>query len=536
MMKKLLLGGMALFLLLGTTVFLFFSDELVSWRNRGTGYLTVISKPVGLPVTFGDQTIGETPLEKVEVSAGESWLRIGDTWRDKINVMAGQEIRVSRSVYATEGFGFGSVLSYESSSSLFGSAGKLLIVSDPPRATVEFEGKQVGETPLFLEDLTAQDYEIKVRKAGYATQEIRLTVKSNLIARLEVDLRPALLEQREKLDLSGVELPEATSVNLVGRLDWGGVTPKFTPSELGEVSTPWSQIEVWGVQVGEIRDFDKFILGFDNYVQEEEGLLALPFAFLVNDQGKVYEGFGVFDYDFSRLAGYNYQPGVAPVLLVSSDGEYFNDEVKQALAGLRDKLSDLPTIRARKIADLSPIEAQLGEVRELKMSYQNMSSLIWHSQGANEVVLIAQTDADRSELYHPSSWRSPKEVGSFKGSEVIPGGTVDFDFAIQVPYYPGEFSETFVLKDKERDQVIPDSEFTVTLRVEGAVEGVLQIAQTPTGFLNVRSGPGTNFALLTTIYPGEKYAWVAQNGKWYQILMRDGSKGWISGDYISRIE
>lgn len=60
------------------------------------------------------------------------------------------------------------------------------------------------------------------------------------------------------------------------------------------------------------------------------------------------------------------------------------------------------------------------------------------------------------------------------------------------------------------------------------------ILDTPTGFLRVRSQPSTGSNELGRVNPGENYALVDEQGSWYQIIMSDGTKGWISSQYASK--
>ncbi len=62
----------------------------------------------------------------------------------------------------------------------------------------------------------------------------------------------------------------------------------------------------------------------------------------------------------------------------------------------------------------------------------------------------------------------------------------------------------------------------------------LEISQTPTGWLNVRSGPGTSFAAVGRVNPGEVYPLLAAEGEWYRIEFTvEGQikEGWISKQY-----
>ncbi len=61
----------------------------------------------------------------------------------------------------------------------------------------------------------------------------------------------------------------------------------------------------------------------------------------------------------------------------------------------------------------------------------------------------------------------------------------------------------------------------------------VEILVTPTGFLNVRSGPGTNFAQIGRASPGESYELVSQDQSrgWLQIRLSPDTTGWVSKQY-----
>ena len=66
------------------------------------------------------------------------------------------------------------------------------------------------------------------------------------------------------------------------------------------------------------------------------------------------------------------------------------------------------------------------------------------------------------------------------------------------------------------------------------VKQTVQIQDTPTGFLNVRKGAGTNFAKIGQVKPGESYELVSQtaaNGGWLEIRLDATTTGWVSSQY-----
>ncbi|MFD2369824.1 SH3 domain-containing protein [Brevibacillus sp. GCM10020057] len=50
---------------------------------------------------------------------------------------------------------------------------------------------------------------------------------------------------------------------------------------------------------------------------------------------------------------------------------------------------------------------------------------------------------------------------------------------------------------------------------------------------NIRSGPGTEHAVVSHAQPGEKYAIVSKNGDWFQVTLGNGETGYIAGWLVS---
>lgn len=59
-----------------------------------------------------------------------------------------------------------------------------------------------------------------------------------------------------------------------------------------------------------------------------------------------------------------------------------------------------------------------------------------------------------------------------------------------------------------------------------------------THFVNVRSGPGTNFEKLGKVYPGDKFKLLGTKNNWYQLrLDLDATdSGWISAKYAEKFD
>lgn len=62
----------------------------------------------------------------------------------------------------------------------------------------------------------------------------------------------------------------------------------------------------------------------------------------------------------------------------------------------------------------------------------------------------------------------------------------------------------------------------------------LFVNDTNDGYLNLRSGPGTNFQIITRLYGGTEVDAIGQSGSWRRVVLPDGTTGWASGNFMSR--
>jgi hypothetical protein len=81
-----------------------------------------------------------------------------------------------------------------------------------------------------------------------------------------------------------------------------------------------------------------------------------------------------------------------------------------------------------------------------------------------------------------------------------------------------------------------DESQKVTPEEKGLIQETVTILSTPTGWLRVRSGPGTGFAEIAKVSPGEKYPLLAEDEGWLKISLEEETEeekteGWISSQY-----
>jgi len=68
---------------------------------------------------------------------------------------------------------------------------------------------------------------------------------------------------------------------------------------------------------------------------------------------------------------------------------------------------------------------------------------------------------------------------------------------------------------------------------EEFIKEEVTITDTPTGWLNVRSGPGTSYAKIMKVYPKEAYPLIEEKDDWYKITIDEKTEGWVVSDYAT---
>lgn len=73
----------------------------------------------------------------------------------------------------------------------------------------------------------------------------------------------------------------------------------------------------------------------------------------------------------------------------------------------------------------------------------------------------------------------------------------------------------------------------------------VKILDTPNGFLNVRSGPGTNHSVIQKVNPGQSFELIGEEKDWYKILIESAKEGlpdeasakagWIFAQYAKKL-
>lgn len=194
---------------------------------------------------------------------------------------------------------------------------------------------------------------------------------------------------------------------------------------------------------------------------------------------------------------------------VNSAGSY-----KEAVALSRQKIAK--EVSEEEIYWNTPISEPVDD-QELKFPL-TVSWLAFSESSSNEFFIreIDKINIDKNDYHFNYVLLSKVEVTENENIYLIFG-----DVQISVNELIGE-------KDLSPEATDMPSE---DIEKEVQEENKIYILDTGTGYLNVRSGPGTNFEVKTKVTPGDKYDLIEEKDGWYLISIEEDLSGWVISTY-----
>lgn len=172
----------------------------------------------------------------------------------------------------------------------------------------------------------------------------------------------------------------------------------------------------------------------------------------------------------------------------------------------------------------------IGEIVDVSIGIRNVGDYnIYASSLYNLFVVRDKPFDEKSSFYFSDEWDSPSRVSIFNdGDKLLVGKEEKFVFKVKVPLYFPEKQEEFILVDSS-GKVMKNTDFKIGLKINQGDNTLIEISETPVGFLNVRETPGLG-TILTKVSPGERYI-VLESRPGYYKIEANGITGWISSSY-----
>jgi uncharacterized protein YgiM (DUF1202 family) len=226
------------------------------------------------------------------------------------------------------------------------------------------------------------------------------------------------------------------------------------------------------------------------------------------------------------------------VKLINVEAKKASSKWQEDLKLLREDLNKSYSPRDLKysleVTEVTLPEEELdpGSEATIKLKIKNTGELNIYAEGASNI-FISTKDDERSSFYLADTWDSFSRISLLESSQrLLAGEESEFSFKAYVPIYPPEKSGDFVLRSSS-GEVIKNTGFKVTLKIKNPDEKIIEILDTPTGYLNVRNTPGYG-DVVTKVSPGERFLVKAEENGYYKIDV-NGKEGWVIRTYVKEI-
>jgi len=148
-----------------------------------------------------DQALGQTPLQKDDLAEGQRRLKLvsgEQVYQTEISLLRGTQTVVRREFGPAEAFSSGVVLYFERT----GRAPSISITSDPDGARVRIDGKDVGKTPLLVDEITSGSHDLELSFENFESCRMLVRLADGYQLRFfsKLALNPLAKEELEKID------------------------------------------------------------------------------------------------------------------------------------------------------------------------------------------------------------------------------------------------------------------------------------------------------------------------------------------------
>lgn len=200
--------------------------------------ISILSTPDSATVFLDGKEVGKTPFEDKSLDVKEYSVKLdkdGATWQGNIKLTPGTETIINRDLAKDAASSSGESLTLV--------RGKgLTIISNPPEAEVEIDGKAHGKTPITI-NIANEEHTILISHPNYLNRSIKASLPENFNLTISVDL------SLSEADLTTISAPVITQTS--------EVVVKKTPTGFLRVRDKGSLL---GKEIAKVNEGEKLIL------------------------------------------------------------------------------------------------------------------------------------------------------------------------------------------------------------------------------------------------------------------------------------
>jgi hypothetical protein len=210
---------------------------------------------------------------------------------------------------------------------------------------------------------------------------------------------------------------------------------------------------------------------------------------------------------------------------------------KNTLTYISRELGTSELTSAGEVLTVVPMENKpKGNAGEIYIDTEPTGAIIYLDNDEKGIASIVLQDVPPGDhelaVYLPGFFRRAQKIQVEKGYQVRAKFKLALDQShktLEEELLEKRKEASAEAKKREEEKEASNEAETKTSTTTGTT---VEVLDTPTGFLNVRSEPSVDGDIVTTVAPGDTYEYSDTQDGWYKITTDDGSVGWVSGDYV----
>lgn len=528
-MKKVL--WIVILLIIPLFVIVFRATVVRQFFPQASAQLEVVGDSSPMVLYVDNRLVGTLPIDTVSLTAGVHTLSLRNViggegshvwWQEEVVVGRGDYLKLIIQTRDDTLIGAVLVRLITTSSTIS------RVFIEPTDSTVWFNETAYSNPPILLPELAPGTYSIRTEHPVYPEVVLDIEVPSGTSIEVRIELFLDLVKditRQDELTIDNVNREQS----IKRRWDWGAI---HAPIPIDAFLTDeWKRLAVYTADISADNAIEVLLPMIERMFRERSVFVRIPFAFVVDKDGDIFEGLGLWDFDYTtlNLSGVPFSSGEVPILVL---GKQVSEKQVQALEHLTSYITQEPIALGRILDAPTSLLFNTQEINTVAIQAKNTGWTVWEDSGDGLLIVQPKDLASRSHFYHPDVWISPDTVARVTDPRVIPGAETTILLTFKAPAYPIKINETYVLV--QNGKILAGSEFVIDFTVNGNGVGI-EIVDTPTGFLNVRAEASLNSELLGAVFPGERYVLLQSQSEWHQIALSDGTVGWVNGDYVRRL-
>jgi len=141
---------------------------------------------------------------------------------------------------------------------------------------------------------------------------------------------------------------------------------------------------------------------------------------------------------------------------------------------------------------------------------------------------------ERSLFFNTETWDSPSRIVLLaEGERLATGEEKEVTIELYVPLYPPSVTEDFIIVAPNGTK-LENSKFSLSINIKTTDQKIIEILDTPVGYLNVRQTPGLG-EVVTKVSPKERFIVLDSQSGYYKIEA-NGKQGWVVAQYVKVIQ